>query len=170
MIKKGQMSIEFIISTSVFILVMIFVLFSIYEVFPTLHDESGNLELRTKGYLASEVLLHDTGIWNGYGIENASEIGLSSGLSYILDARKVSSVVGCDSYAYNKTRDLLGLKESEYFILNITEINFSGGPDRQIGSCHSAALSLMAPRFWVTRHAVMQNSTRSIIKMEIVVY
>lgn len=167
---KGQMSIEFIISTSVFILVMVFVLFTIYEVFPTLHEESGNSGLRTKGYLATEMMLHDVGIWNGYGIENAKKMGFSFGVPYILDSNKIGSVVGCDSFGYNKTKELLSLTEIQYFILNITEINFSGGPDRQIGSCNSSALSKNRPRFWVTRYAVMQNTTRSIIRIEMVVY
>ena len=168
---RGQMNLDFIISAAVFIAVLIFVLLTIYNTFPPMHKESVYSSLLAKGYDISQMLLNTPGNWAGLSIDDVSVMGMTNGNPYILDPAKAMTINNCNQSSYLRMKSLLSLGSSENFIINISRINFTGGPDEQLSICRPLASSSSAPKFWVMRHAVIDDfSVNKIVRVDVVVY
>ena len=166
--QNGQANIEFVISVLVFLITLSFVLFTIINNLPVFHRESVKDALRSKGFQVSQLLVMDQGYpqdWSN--LANAQRLGLTSGEPYILVEDKVLAL-SCDGdTSYNKTKQLLGLGYQYDIIINITKINFTSGNDEQVSVCKPKTISLIAPKFWVKRFAVIDNE---VVRVNVVVY
>jgi len=165
----GQVNIEFILSASVFLLTLTFISFTIVDIFPNFHNEAANDILKAKAFQASELLIMDEGDWSA-DLEDVKRIGLSTGDMHILNKSKILALNNCDKAEYNEIKKLLGLTYEYDFILNITEINFTGSSSES-WECKPSVVSLITKKFWIKRLVVIDDGAdRKIAKLQIVVY
>ena len=111
----------------------------------------------------------DEGDWSA-DLEDVKRIGLSTGDMHILNKSKILALNNCDKAEYNEIKKLLGLTYEYDFILNITEINFTGSSSES-WECKPSVVSLITKKFWIKRLVVIDDGAdRKIAKLQIVVY
>ncbi len=93
---KGQINFEFIISFSIFIIVISYVTISAVANLPDLHRESVSNAAKARLFQVSELLLFD------------SRIGLSTGEAYVLDVSRVNAMKD-ECATYQRFRDRFSL-------------------------------------------------------------
>lgn len=163
--KKGFLEIEFIISSMVFLSVLVFIMLSISREMPSLEEEAAINSIRANGYVISQLLLFDKGEpqnWGDAGID-VKRIGLSSGEPYVLGMNKINKLEGFCSSAdgYQKLKDMFNGNE-----VNIT-IRYADGGDI-VKSCVPSIEKSTAVRFVMNRFAV--TGDKKILNVTVTVY
>lgn len=108
---RGILDIEFVLSITLFLSVIVFVSFVITGNIPVFHGESVNEDLRARSYQISQLLMFDQGQPANWNPSNVQRIGLSTGTAYNLSSTKVSNLASlCSGVSgYNNVRSLLSL-------------------------------------------------------------
>lgn len=167
---KAQMNIEFILGVSVMVVTISFIGFSIINHFPVIHTDSVYETEKSKSFQISHLLVYDEGIWTDSKIANCNRIGLTEGKPFILNVSKIMALNNCNQVDYFRIKSLLGTGSGSDVLINITKLNFTGGPDLKISECRPMLISLSAAKFWAKRYAVMDNGTMDIVRVDTAVY
>lgn len=165
---KAQLDIEFILSASLFIAILVFVSFFIANSFPSLHREMTYNIYRSRGYQASQILVAGKGVWTGSSLGSMSQAGLTDGEPYLLNLTKINALNNCNDNDYSRLKSLLGVGTD--FEINIIRINFIGGSNTLISQCKKSTVSYTSPRFLVSRVVAVDGSPRFIARLDIVLY
>jgi hypothetical protein len=167
--KKAQVNLEFIISVAVFISTLTFITVNVMNIFPTFQSEINKDILKSKAWQISEILFKKGYPENWENLDEVAMLGFSTDKYYVLNKTKLTVINQCDSTSYDKIRELLNLDIREDFIINITLIE--GATKREYVYCGPRVISLVAPKLWVTRFALINDEDKlKIIKIEVVVY
>ena len=160
---KAQATIEFLISTLVFLIAISFIIFTIYGNYPIFRQENVKNVLLSKSFQITQILLTSAGSPRDWDMSNVETIGLSTGLPYILDSRKISEL-NCSETEYEKVREIFGLQKHD-LIINITDEN-----GITISTCAPPAISLVRPKYWFERFAIMFDGSTKIVRISVTVY
>lgn len=164
---KAQANIEFIISIVIFLIVVMFISFSIFSNYRVFHAESEKNIIKSKGFMISELLILDKGYPNNWNnLNNVQRIGLAE-RPYVLNREKVLAIDSCSPDNYTRIKNLLGLSHEYTLIINITKINLTTGEEEPVAWCGPASISFFTPLFWTKRVAVLENN---IVKVSVVVF
>src|SRR4030042_873859 len=122
---KAQLSIEYYVSLTIFILFVGYIFFQLIIRSPQFIVEVQNERLRSESYQISELLINDPGepiVWNQ---ANVKRIGLSSNLNEtnLLSNEKISALQSICNTDYEKIRKLIG---TEYYV-SIELTNMTSG-------------------------------------------
>jgi len=167
--KKAQMNLEFVISLVVFITTLMFVTTSVGDLFPSFQSRVNKNVLRSKAWQISEIIF-EKGYpedWDTLG--EVSMIGFSADKYYVLNRTKLIAINQCDSASYNKLRELFSIGIQRDFIINVTLVEESG--EEGYVYCGPKVVSLVAPKLWITRLALVEEGGKlKIAKIRVVVY
>jgi hypothetical protein len=93
---KAQVNIHFIISLTIFVGLILYLVFVLISTYPVYDDETRTNILYSKAYQVSEFLIKDTGYSNDWNVDNYVRIGLASE-PYLLNQLKINNLnVICD--------------------------------------------------------------------------
>ncbi len=140
---KGQLNLEFMISISIFIIVISYVTINSISTLPDLHQQTKSNSLRTKIYQMSELLLFD------------SRIGLSTGEPYTLDQAKINSLQSLCS-DYQAFKDKFSVDHTMDIQLNIMQNGAS------VLDCHPEIVSGMRSEFSLKRFGILDGEIAQI--------
>jgi|GEM_PF-1920130 len=166
---KAQVNLEFIISVGVFISTLTFVTASVTGIFPEFQNEVNKNILKSRAWQISEILFEKGYPENWKTLDEVSMLGFSDDEYYILNKTKLTAINQCDSASYDKLRKLFSIGVRRDFIINITLLEKNG--EREYVYCGPKVISLAAPKLWVTRFALINESDGlKILKIRIAVY
>jgi len=145
---KGQVTIEFIISVSVFIGVVVFLAFNIINSITPLHESAVNEIKRSQAYQASELLLFDTGEPKNWDKDNVIRLGLSTGEPYKISSEKLQKLnETCNDY--DKLKNLLSIGNRSYIAIVVSDMD-----GNIIVNCKKD----LKPVFSIERFGVLENN------------
>lgn len=153
---KAIINIEFFISVMVFLGTVFFLIVSVANNVPQLHQNALLSSLRSKTYSASELLLLDEGAPKSWNSANVQRIGLSAGQKYVLSLQKINELKALCSADYEKARDAVTGDARFSVMINITDIETG----EVYASCIPAAQSLVMPLSEIRRYAILENGNR----------
>jgi len=148
---KGLVTIEFIISVSVFVATVAFLAFNIISSISPLHESSVNEIKRSEAYQISQLLIFDRGEpdnWNE-NLNNIVRIGLSSEEPYKISSDKLQKLNDTCRDDYEKLKNLLSISNRSYIIIDVNDMN-----GNNIVSCKKD----MKPVFSIERFAVLEDN------------
>ncbi len=165
--KKGFLEIEFIISSMVFLSVLVFIMLSISREMPSLEEAAAINSIRANGYVISQLLLLDKGEpqnWGGAGIE-VKRIGLSSGEPYVLDMNKINKLENLCKSDFQRIKDMFNGNE-----VNITIRYMENCPAdcTPVKSCGPSIEKTTTVKFVMSRFAVTND--KKILNVTVTVY
>ena len=121
--KKSQVPVDFLISLTIFIIVLFLVSFTLVQNFIELNIERERETLFLLGFGISELLLYDEGYpsnWNN--IYATQRIGFAQDY-YKLSREKVLAINNCDYDMYNKIKSLLSVPAEMDIEILVSKIN-----------------------------------------------
>lgn len=159
---KGVVDIEFIMAVVVFLGSISFVTLTISREFFSVREAALSETMKLRSNAILQLLLFDRGFpenWESGPIVSVRKLGLSSGNRSIIETNKVSTLNTFCSSAYEKVKDILGVKED--IILTIKTLDGS-----ELLNCKPAVETLLRPKFPSEGYAVMRN-TKKIVKFTV---
>jgi len=157
---KAQLNIDFILAVTLFIIALLFVLYTVMQNGFLLRTEADNEQKRLLGYAISQLIIFDKGYpenWNS--LENIQKFGLSLS-PYILSRDKINAINNCSYENYKKIKDLLSIPPENDFLLIITNQN-----NLIISKC--GVEHKLREIFWIRRFAILDGN---IVKISIGIY
>jgi len=155
---EGQVNIYFILSTTLFVALVIYLIFNILDIYPIYIDSSQEDILYNKAFLVSEFLVKDSGYPKNWNENNFERIGLAIE-PFLLSSTKINEFLKiCNSTNITK---LHKMKESLSIIESLTiEINYINGTE--IGYCSLGGLKIGKEGF-IRRVAYLGNNFVEVI-------
>ncbi len=161
--QKGVIDIEFILSVFVFLGVVVFVTFVIIGNIPVFHREALNENLRARAYQASQLLVFDEGEPSNWDTSNVRRIGLqvSTGDAYRISRTKITNLATlCNDY--DRLRSLL-VQDVRHDV----RINITGSSGQPLLDCGPPVRATLVPEFPITRYAVLDDGTNTIVMISV---
>lgn len=152
---KSQLSIEYYVSLTIFILFVGYIFFQLILRSPQYMIEVENERLRSESYQISELLINDPGQPINWNQANVKRIGLSSNLNMtnLLSTVKISSLQSICNSDYEKIRKSLG---TEYFI-SIDLVNMTSGENEKLIACTSPVSVTKKTKTSITRIVALDS-------------
>lgn len=120
---KGDVNFEFIISVSVFLIVVTYISFSVVNLIPYFHDQSTQNIGLSKSYQVSEMLLFSEGFpndWETGGINYLERPGLSNGTQYYLDETKLDKMQELCQNNYSDFKEKMNIDYRMSVYINVS--------------------------------------------------
>jgi len=161
--RTGLIDIEFMVSIMVFLTVITFVVISILNNIPRLHQETLSQDLKSKSFQLSELLLFESGWppnWDTEPVGNVDRIGLSNGTKYYMELTKMAQLESFCSTDYGSVKDLMGLDFRNDIIIEVVDLSST-----VLLTCEPAVVSQIRPI--ATTMRIGLNSLNGILIMRV---
>lgn len=162
--KKGFLEVEFIISTMVFLSVLVFILISISREWPSFEERAAIEDIKANGYVISRLLLLDEGEpadWETKGYDEIIRVGLSSGEPYRISENKITKLDGlCKSV--NGYQSLSRMFNDNSMRISIEYPGAPGGEPVVCGQAKSGGVRFEIRGFGVIEGSDIANVTVTI--------
>jgi len=165
-LRRAQVNIEFILSVSIFLLIVSVLSYDILGSLPEFHREAVKDMSISRAYQISEILLRDEGDpknWDDLE-EEIKRIGLSDGRDFFLSDSKITELNNLCNTDYQNILKLFGI-EKNIMVVNITNLDGESVVGGTV--CSPPIISETAPKLWIRRFGILNDK---IVKVDVLVY